>query len=291
MATPSTPRYVAVPAPIRPRYGLESVIQWLDASDAHTFLGVQFEPERCDAANLTSALPCYDDDESPFGVPKQTTRGVAVVTASPFAVYGEYECNPVGRPLEEAFARAQAHLELGRGRAIERAVQLGEAGNEPSLIADAVDITPGSGPVGMTDAVSRLEQYLGENYGGIGVIHMDRRLAAHAVADMLIYPVGDNLQTGLGTYVAAGAGYDASYGPGESPGESPSGDGQLWIFATGAVFGWMSDSPSFPDSPGGAINRDNNTITVLAEQQVVVAWECVAAAIQVDPAKLDIGEN
>lgn len=289
MATPSTPRYVAVPAPTKPSYGLESVIQWLDASDAHTFLGVQFEPERCDEATLTSALPCYDDSESPFGVPKQTTPGVAVVTASPFAVYGEYSCNPVGRPLEEAFARAQMHLELGRGRAIERAVQLGEAGNEPSLIGSAVDITPSGGPVGLTDAVSRLEQYVGANYGGVGVIHMDRRLAAHAVADMLVYPVNGTLQTGLGTLVAAGAGYDASFGPGESPAEPD--DGELWIYATGAVFGWMSDAPSFPDSPSGAINRDNNTLTVLAEQQIVVAWECVAAAIQVDPDKLDIGEN
>lgn len=280
MAAPQHPRYVEIPRPTAPLYGLESVIQWLPAEDAHVFLGVQAEPLRCDPARITSALQCADD-ESPFGVPKETERVDTLFLASPFAVYGEYECNPIGRPLSESRERAQAHLDLGRGRALERAIQFGEAGNEPNLIDSAVDITPGGGPVTFVDAIARLEQYVGANYGGTGVFHMDRRLAAHAVAALLVYPVGSQLQTGLGTLVAAGSGYDASVGPGESPEESPS-DGELWIYATGTVYGWRSEVGFIPDTDSASIDRSFNTLKVLAEQSVIVAWECVTAAIQVD---------
>jgi hypothetical protein len=287
MVAPSLPRRVAVPGTAAPRFGLESVVQWLPADD-HVFMGVQFEHLRCDAAHITAALQCDDADESPFGVPKTTTPGVPLVKASPFAVYGEYECNPVARPLSEAFELASAHLESGRGRAIERAVQFGEAGNEPTLANDAVDITPAGGPVSLVDAIARLEQYLGANYGGTGVLHMDRRLAAHAISDYLVVPVGDTLQTSLGTLVAAGAGYDNAFGPDESPSESPAA-GSIWIYATGAVYGWRSDVGYIPDSPSGAVDRSTNTLRVLAEQTFVVAWECVTAAIQVDPTALGIG--
>lgn len=279
MAPPSLPKYVAAPSLVAPRFGILSVIQWQDSSDPHTFLGIQFEPQVCTAADLTSALHCADDDESPFGVPKVTDAGVPLVTASPFAVYGSYRCNPVGRPLQEAFDRALAHLENGKSRAIERAVQLGEAGNEPSLASEAVDITPAGGAVSLVDAIAEAEEYLRENYAGTGVIHLTPRQATLAAANTLIYPDGDVLRTTLGTLVVAGGGYDESVAP-ESPDESP-GDGTSWIYVTGALYGWQSDAPPFPDSPGGAIDRGTNTLTVLAEQVFVIAWECLTAAIAV----------
>jgi len=289
VAAPNLPRYVDVPASPAPRFGLESVVTWLPADEARIFMGVQFEPLRCDAARLTSALQCFDD-ESPFGVPKETEAGVPLVVASPFAVYGEYECNPVGRPINEAYERARLHLERGRSRAMERAVQFGEAGNIPTLTADAIDITPGAGAVSLIDAIARIEQYLGANYGGTGVIHMDRRIAAHAITDYVLVNDGTNLRTHLGTLVAAGGGYTSSAGPNESPGESP-GDGQLWIYGTGAVYGWMGEVGFIPDTAGGAINRSNNTLAILAEQPIIIAWECLTVAVQIDSDSLsnDVG--
>lgn len=284
MALPSLPRTVEVPAPAAPRFGLESVITWLPSGDPKVFMGVQFQAGRCDAARLTSALQC-DDGESPFGVPKESARTYDLIQASPFAIYGEDECNPVGRSTSEAFERARRHLETGRGRAIERAVQFGEAGNEPTLVGDSVDITPAGGAVSLRDAIGRAEQYLAENYGGIGVLHMDRRTVAHAMTDGLIFVVGDQLQTVFGTLVAAGGGYDLAVGPGEDPDESPAVG--HWIYVTGAVYGWRSDVEDVPGTYSGSINTGTNTQIVLAEQVFVVAWECVSAAIQVDPDGLE----
>lgn len=278
MALASLPKYVAAPGLVAPRFGLLSVIQWQDSSDPHAMLGIQYEPLTCGPADLTSALQCADEPESPFGVPKETEAGVPLVVASPFAVYGSYECNPVGRPLQEAFDRARQHLDTGKGRAIERAVQLGEAGNEPALVSEAVDITPAGGAVTLTAAFAEIEQYLRENYAGTGVIHVSPRVATIAHALMLVYTDGEVLRTPLGTQVAVGAGYEESAAP---TSESPDPDA-TWIYATGAVYGWQSEAPNFPDSPGGAINRENNTLITLAEQVFVIAWECVTAAIQVN---------
>jgi hypothetical protein len=117
---------------------------------------------------------------------------------------------------------------------------------------------------------------------------MDRRIAVHGISDMLFTPNGEVLQTQLGTYVAAGGGYQMSAGPLESPEESPYGDGEIWIYGTGAVFGWMGEVGMIPDTVGGAIDRSNNTLAVLAEQPIIVAWECLTVAIQVSPTALGI---
>lgn len=278
MALPSLPRYVAAPTLVAPKFGLLSVIQWQENID-HVFMGVQFEPQSCEAAVITGALQC--DDESPFGVPKDASAGVDLVLASPFAVYGSYECGAIGRPLSEAFERAGSHLELGKGRAIERAIQLGEAGNEPSLVGNANDITPAGGAVSLSAAIAQLEQYLRENYGGTGVIHLSPHLATLAYAQGWVWVDGDVMRTILGTPIAVGGGYDESVGPTESPAESPGAD-DAWIYATGAIYGWQSEVGFLPDTPAGAMDRSFNNITVLAEQTFVIAWECVTVAIQVD---------
>jgi hypothetical protein len=282
MAQPSLPRFVAVPAPELPRFGLESVVLWQETGPKD-LLGVGIEPWRCDAARLTSGLFCLDESESPYGQPKAFESGVGSVLASPFAVYGEYSCNPVGRSEAEAEERARQHLRTGASRAIERAIQFGEPGNEPTLVTEAVDINPG-GAVSTVEGIALLEQHLGENYGGTGVLHMSRRLATHAIAEGLVISDGSQLRTSLGTLVAAGSGYDSSQGPDESPespGESPS-DSELWVYATGAVYGWRSDVQVIPG--GAAMDIEYNTLTVLAEQIYVLAWECLTAAVLIAPA-------
>lgn len=284
MAQPSLPRYVAVPAPVAPRFGLESVVNWNDGGDPKLFIGVGFEPYRCDAAKLVTALSCFDDAESPESLARHDVQsGVDQVLVSPFAVYGEYQCNPIGRSEDEAFDRARQHLLSGAGRAIERAIQFGEPGNEPTLSSEAVDINSGA-PVGTVEAIALLEQYLGENYGGVGVLHMNRRLATHAIAEGVVSVQGDQLRTGLGTLVAAGAGYDSLAGPDESPIGSPESpdSAPLWIYATGAVHGWRSPVVATPE--GASLDREWNTLTVVVEQTYVIGWECVTAAIQVAPA-------
>lgn len=279
MAVASLPRLFAAPGLVEPKFGLLSAIQWQDGSDPHSQLGVQWQPYRCDAADLTNGLFCGDVTGEPYGVPKTTERGVPLVVASPFAVYGSFSCNPIGMPIDEAFDRARMHLQTGRGRAIERAIQLGEAGNEPSFDS-AVDVTPGGTAVSLIEAVALLEQYLGENYGGTGVIHFDRRLATQALSDRLVHAEGDRLYTGLGTSAVAGAGYDLTVGPAGAAG--------LWLYATGSVHGWQSDVGTFPDSPGGAIDRARNNMVVLAEQTFSIGWDCLTAAVEVDPLTLRI---
>lgn len=285
MATPSIPRYVALPAPLAPKYGLLSVSSMLDAGDPHTMLGIQAEPPRCDAAFLSTALWC-GDEEGDVGA-KQYTGGVPLIVGSPFNVFGAYECNPVGRPLAEAEERARMHLRTGRERAIEAAFQTGSEGNEPSLVGTAQDITPVGGPVGLIDAVALLEGWMGAETSGVGVIHMSRRLATHAIAQDLLCKAcataGGRLTTGLGTLVAAGAGYVDGAAPTQ---ESPPADPGIWLYATGAVHVWASGVGIMPSPVRQGVNTSTNVLTVLAEQQFVVAFECGAVAIQVDPDSL-----
>lgn len=287
MTTPANPLFVSTPPLIRPRFGLLSVTQFPEPPDSvHWQFGVTWEGVKCTPANITNGLICDDTPVTPFNIPKETDRGVPLYAGSPFVVYGDYECGVVGRPLREARERALANLYAGEDRAVERAVQLGEAGNALSLVGSAVDITPAVGGVSIVEAVAALEQYAAVNYAGLPTLHMTPYLATYAANEHLVCAKmsenGWRLYTeGMGTPVAAGGGYvDVGPDASESPG-SP-GDGIRWMYVTGQVYVWRSEPWITPPNEGASVDRLQNNVTVLAERTYVVGWECQAAAIRVD---------
>jgi hypothetical protein len=126
------------------------------------------------------------------------------------------------------------------------------------LAADVTEATATSAPT----ALGNVENLLGQNYHGTGVIHMSRatatRLAPYLVRN------GDHIETAVGTPVVIGAGY---YTAPEA------------IYGTGALF--VARGPAATDSRWNTAINDE---LVLVEQTYVVGWDCYATGALVTPA-------
>lgn len=283
MTTPETcaaPRlYVAAPTVIPVRFGLFSTSVVVEEQNAHWQNGVEWEPVACSKAGTTE---CECSGESP-AVPAKTYRnGTPTVEVAPFTVYGSFECSPIGR-WGDGQQRALAHLLAGEERAVETAIGTGEAGADPNF-TQAVDVSPSDG-ASIAEGVAILEQYLGANYHSIGVIHMSRREATYAkAADVVCCPSnGDSqLRTALGTFIAAGGGYDGQSGP-TTPGPD-----QAWIYATGRPHIRRSAPFMTPPDRKAALDTEFNNLRFLVERTYTVGWDCVTAAVLVN---VETGES
>lgn len=193
--------------------------------------------------------------------------GLQYVVGDPITIYHLYGCRLVGVENVEAAAeeRARRSLALGASRAVEE-------GFQTVIGTGAVDLSPAT-PVDPVKSLGILEQYAGENYGGRPVIHMDRLMATRLYEDGAIERNDGNLETGLGSLVVAGAGYNADAALPSAPGA-----GNDWMYVTGNVRIWASKplvKPLVADTPF------TNEFKSLAEQIYVPTYECFKAAIKV----------
>jgi hypothetical protein len=189
--------------------------------------------------------------------------GVPTITGDPFTIYHVFQCRLVAS--DDAQARARRSLDLGASRAVEE-------GFQTVFGTGATDISPGT-PVDPTKSLGLLEQYAGEVYGGRPVIHMDRLMATRLYEDGAIERVDGHLETGLGSLVVAGAGYNR-----DAALPSAVGAGNDWMYATGEVRIW--EGKTFVSDP---ILKDpyDNEFSVLAERVYIPTFECFNAAIKV----------
>lgn len=220
----------------------------------------------------------------------QTNRG-----ATPFTVYAEFDCSPVGQGLtaeglDEAGARALAKMEALQ---VTRAFWTGTAGYAsappgtpqttvwPHLAANTVlddaqgiRLQTAASPLvtGGDDAaviLGQVESALATCYGGQGVIHIPYLALPTFTSRMLVMPESANgpLRTLAGNLVVPGVGYTGSSPAGAAPGP-----GTSWIYATGAVFGFRSDVfvRQFPDT----FDRSENTVKALASRTYLFGFEC-----------------
>lgn len=210
---------------------------------------------------------------------KVAEDGIGIVTSSPFVVYHLSTCRLVGR--EDAEARARRALELGEGRAVEQAFAdlftTAALDPDPDVDALAVDVTPTPGTaVDVVTGLGLLEQYAGQNYGGVPTFHMTRNLATNLIARGSLEPVGDLLRTKLRSKVAAGAGYE-----GVEPVEGvTAGDGEAWLIVTGTVV--VRRSPTIETGEVPTLAAPTNEFSVLAERPESIGFECFAAAVLVE---------
>lgn len=275
---------VAQPTRVLLPYGLMSVVQTpTDSDNVHWQNGIQFEPDTCERARVTTTdCPAIPPDKIPTDPPG--LRG-----ANPFTVYTMPVCSAPGF-IEEARTRALAALTSGEPRAVEREFWLGEFGVTPHLAVTGAAVTGADGlveqssptiitggPVSPVEGLALLEEALSSCYGNEGVIHMSPGTLTHLWTNGSVTKDGARLRTGNGHLVAAGAGY-----PGTFPGAAePGGSGVRWMFATGAVFMRRSD-PIVPEArPGGVLNRGNNSVFLVAERTYVIGWDCCHFAIPI----------
>lgn len=235
-------------------YGLFSQIQFRPAGELRwtDFNGVTWEALDCAPASGVAHL-CVDPDEKGQTITGDTPEGMA------FTVYALEICSPLGRSFEDAQNRATAKLLELEQTEVERAIWNGLYGAQPFL-EDTVNQTVVSltdAPAG--EALIDLEQGYSSGLGSLGVIHMSRGQALRHMGLDLIVRVSNRLETGVGTPVVAGAGYD---------------DDQL--IATPPLFGYRSDIFAPGADEAARLDRGRNDRYAIAERSYFIGWDpCV----------------
>jgi hypothetical protein len=209
-----------------------------------------------------------------FGLPKKLDpNSGGVGEASPFTVYGHFNCLATGYTPQSAQDLATAHLLAREEQRVEQAFETGDLGNHPNL-SEATEIASGTHSV--IDGLAYLEYVIGHSYGSVGVIHMTRGMALQAIGADVVIATGGRLTTVLGTPVVAGGGYEG-LGPEGSPALTA---GQSWAYATPAIFGYRTEPFTSSNSPGDLFNRANNMLTAIAERSYLLGFDpCGVAAV------------
>jgi hypothetical protein len=281
---------------------LLSVTRFVTASSPHWQNGITWE-SHCLEVGMGGTT--YDECVAVTGVgdvpePSVKTDNVDSIHrgATPFTPYVRFDCSPVG--VVDAERIATDALAQSESWQVERAFWTGLVDGKtlafPHLAADAevVDAqtillqsaasVAATGAFDVATGLGLLEAALADCYNGVGVVHAPVKalptldawgLVDRVGRDQVNGQLGRQLRTVNGNLVAAGAGY-----PGTSPaGVAPTAD-QAWLYATGAVFGYRSTVTftRLRDS----IDRETNTIEMIAERTYVLGWDCCHVAVLVD---------
>ncbi|MFH8805233.1 hypothetical protein ACH4F6_37785 [Streptomyces sp. NPDC017936] len=216
----------------------------------------------------------------------ETTASGVDRGATAFTVYAAFDCSLIGLPDTDQAAEALARSEAFQ---VSRAFWTGTAGGQatvwPHLAADAVLDDP-QGIRLQTAAdevlaaaddpavvVGALDAALAEQYGGQGVVHVPVAALATLKSRALVRKDDDTglLLTPGGHRIVAAAGYTGSGPDGAAPAA-----GTVWLYATGALFGYRGDVVvrDFPAS----FDRAKNTVRKQASRTYLFGWECAHLA-------------
>lgn len=260
-------------------YGLFSIASLTEAGSGKWQQGVEWEPEVCGPAGVTTCPSCAQNN-NPLTSPSKTyVDGPGSDFAAPFTVYGSFACSPIGN-WDRAEDRARELLGNGEERAVELAIANGASHSSKALQdATSIDITPVAGtPVSVAQGLALLESYIGAEGKGVGAIIGNRREILLANANGKIIEANDGeLRTFLGTPVAAVSGYNGRTGPNNDA----AGAGQAWLFGLGSKPRiWRSDVflTSFREE---SLDTRENNLNILAERTYVVGWDCFTVAVLV----------
>lgn len=187
----------------------------------------------------------------------------SVVQGLPFTVYRGVEANL----FEQFDVETLAGDAFTSGESVAAEIAL-----QPVLNNAAQDATPIPGTaVGLVEGVATLEQWIGERYGGLPILHMSRYGATHTSSHGLLRPQGTDLVTYQGTPVANGAGYGAA-----GPGAVTAAAGEFWVYVTGQVNLWQG-----PLTKVSAPDPGQNRMLGLAERTYVPVVDAPVGAILV----------
>ena len=250
----------------------------------------------CGPAGSTEVIPCSGTSGTP-GEP--LNDGVGAVASDVFRVYGWETCSPMGwgDDLAELRRRSELRLTNGAGRAIERVFWTGATDDGgtvfPHLAADAAEAALPQGAsevsrqmpaeevtstaVSSVRALGLLEGYLGECYGGEGIIHVPRAALAELDHQGVVRREGEQLRTLAGNRVA---GYSGGAYP--APDGSTPAAGEGWFYATGMAQVLRGPVTNVGATPAETVGRAQNTFLYLVYQLVTVTFDCCLGAAQVD---------
>lgn len=244
-------------------YGLFSVLVPRSTDDDHWQNGIQWETLGCVPVSGIGDPQC--DPDTTTGLPKNLDVGAGEMgEATPFTVYGSYSCTPVGHTVQYAQDRANEHLLAREEARVEQALWTGDLDNG-GFADGAVQAATG---LGLARSIAALEQWLAQNYGSQGVIHMTREAALLGLSLLVLTVKGNTLVTALGTPVVAGAGY-----PGTGPtGQTPTA-GSTYLFATPALLGMRSEVFPAVNPVQAGFDMATNDLNAVAERTYVVGYD------------------
>lgn len=232
-------------------YGIFSVAEPRLTTDDHWRLGVQWQSQACGATKITTG-PCIEPERE--GLTPDDYCSVSQY--DPFTIYAYNDDAVIGHTLAEHQANAVQRLIATEQRSVEEQMWSLLGTGATALTA----VPAGNGGL----VLGFLEQFLAQNYGGQGVLHMSRLVATYLWEYLEVQ--GGILVTKLGTPVIAGAGYDNVIDP---PGND------FEIFASGPVVLYRGDI----DTRQNAVDRATNQTSIIAQRDYVVGWDCVAYGV------------
>lgn len=261
-------RYVeAVPGDPLPHGILSGCTTVIDVTDPHELLGTEWRQLSCADAHDTSWCP--DDDESPGIIPQKTFSRPGICTAPPVTIYAGTECSAPGFTFSEAVQHARETLRMGEQRALE------EWFIRDVLCTIGEDLTPAAGALSIAQAVGVLEDWLGTEYGGLGVLHVPAGAGALLDHHQVVHLQDGSPRTLVGNCVILGAGYSVNAGP---PDCLPADPGEAWLYATSPLRIRREPPDIVPDNDGQSVDILTNDRRALAERTFVVEIACCRAA-------------
>lgn len=270
------PTNVAPPTRTPPRFGLFSVAEVRDPN-GHELRGVSWQPDACENPSLWST-PCSDNPPAPEAEKCLDCQPMSDADGYPLNVYGTFACPLIGYGVSEAQRRARANLLTGEQNAVEYAFMSGESMPLGGGLAAGATLagTAVCGP----ELLELLYAITDVEFAGEPVFHMPRPAAVWLADNGLLRQVGDQLQTELGTPVAAGTGYTRAN---TAPDGETTPAGGWWVYATGPVLAYRGDVMDLPDPGHQGINTTTNDYLAIAERTWVIGTECLNVAALFTP--------
>lgn len=243
---------VDAPALVPYGFGIFSVAEPRPVLEPHWRLGVKWQSQGCHATQVTTGL-CIDPEVSPL----TPDDYCSVLTYEPFTVYAYNNDDIPGHSLAQHQQNAIDRLVNSEQRSVEEqlwTMMQTEAGGVTDLSGAPLDYVLGY-----------IEQRAAETYGGTAVIHMNRLTTTMMVSHL--YKQGGRLVTSLNTPIVSGGGYELV---GDSPGVVAE------IYFTGPLAIWRGDI----DTRQNAVNKSNNEVSIVAQRDYVIGWDCVVEGVQ-----------
>lgn len=276
-----------------PSYDLLSTATQLDLADAHWRMGIRWEPLCPESSGTYDPCAAVIDnageaDQAPAPPAKAATTEWQIRAAIPFTAYSRIDCSPVGQ-WDQLSGMNQQALLRSEASYVETTFWAGVvAGQEvvfphlaaESPVTDGGDLLQPAATIVNSTAqeiavgLGMLEDAMRDCYPGVATIHMPIRLAAIAAEHYLIASrSGVMYTTTVGSKVVIG-----NY-PGTAP-DGTTAPGVTWMYATGDVF-FVREREPHGFTPIESLDRDVNTVSMLAERTYVIGWDCCLLAIPI----------
>jgi len=250
---------VASPARTPAPYGLFSVLDFREPLDRYWEGGGVTWLSFDGATQLGIVGRVQEPYEETSGLPKTFTPSTETDAAGVFTVYGTQKVTP-GEGWDQAKAQERANTILTTLE--ERTVEAVLSGAVPGLTPNFSSATTVNSTSSFVDAVAYLENWLANQYGSRGVLHLSRGNAIRAIAAKALETRGGGLFTRLGTPVVAGSGYD---------------DDSVW--ATSSLVAYRSEVFPRGGIPYDLLDKNTNDLYAIAERTYSIGFESRALGV------------